>query len=131
MEGQLIKAQIWDIAGEERFRANPSATYRGAVGAVVVFDVGSAASLESLKLRWLPELKQCGEPTILPLMVGNKADCAVRQVTAEQGHMAAEEYGMSYMEVSAQSGAGVDDAFTAILTEVHQYRRHLDEASRS
>ena len=64
-------------------------------------------------------------------MVGNKADCAVRQVTAEQGHMAAEEYGMSYMEVSAQSGAGVDDAFTAILTEVHQYRRHLDEASRS
>ena len=118
MEGQLIKAQIWDITGEERFRANPSATYRGAVGAVVVFDVGSAASLESLKLRWLPELKQCGEPTILPLMVGNKADCAVRQVTMEEAHATAEKYGMSYTEVSAQSGVGVNEAFEAILTEV-------------
>ena len=123
-----MKAQIWDIAGEERFRANPQATYRGAVGAVVVFDVGSAASLESLKVRWLPELKRCGEPTLLPLMVGNKTDVTAREVSTAEGMAAAEQCGMSYMETSAQSGQGVAEAFNAILVEVYHYRRHMEAA---
>ncbi|KAM1636433.1 hypothetical protein ACFX1X_014597 [Malus domestica] len=39
VEGKTVKAQIWDTAGQERYRAITSAYYRGAVGALLVYDI--------------------------------------------------------------------------------------------
>lgn len=55
IDGKEIKAQIWDTAGQERFRAVTSAYYRGAVGALVVYDISRKTTFESVK-RWLDEL---------------------------------------------------------------------------
>uniref|UniRef100_A0A2P2IIR8 Uncharacterized protein n=1 Tax=Rhizophora mucronata TaxID=61149 RepID=A0A2P2IIR8_RHIMU len=55
IDGKEIKAQIWDTAGQERFRAVTSAYYRGAVGALVVYDITRRTSFDSVK-RWLDEL---------------------------------------------------------------------------
>lgn len=55
IEGKEVKAQIWDTAGQERFRAVTSAYYRGAVGALVVYDISRKVTFESVK-RWLEEL---------------------------------------------------------------------------
>ncbi|KAM6575368.1 hypothetical protein CsatA_023695 [Cannabis sativa] len=55
IDGKEIKAQIWDTAGQERFRAVTSAYYRGAVGALVVYDITRKSTFESVK-RWLDEL---------------------------------------------------------------------------
>ena len=56
IEGKDVKAQIWDTAGQERFRAVTSAYYRGAVGALVVYDISRRSTFESVA-RWLDELK--------------------------------------------------------------------------
>lgn len=55
IDGKEVKAQIWDTAGQERFRAVTSAYYRGAVGALIVYDISRRSSFDSIK-RWLDEL---------------------------------------------------------------------------
>ena len=55
INGKEIKAQIWDTAGQERFRAVTSAYYRGAVGALVVYDISRRPTFDSIG-RWLNEL---------------------------------------------------------------------------
>jgi Ras-related protein Rab-11A len=57
IEGKTIKAQIWDTAGQERYRAITSAYYRGAVGALVVYDITKDVSFENVE-KWLTELKE-------------------------------------------------------------------------
>lgn len=55
LDGKEVKAQVWDTAGQERFRAVTSAYYRGAVGALVVYDITRKISFDSVN-RWLDEL---------------------------------------------------------------------------
>lgn len=55
LDGKEVKAQVWDTAGQERFRAVTSAYYRGAVGALIVYDITRTSTFESTK-RWLDEL---------------------------------------------------------------------------
>lgn len=56
IDGKEVKAQIWDTAGQERFRAVTSAYYRGAFGALLVYDISRRPTFESIP-RWLDELK--------------------------------------------------------------------------
>jgi len=70
-DGKRIKAQIWDTAGQERYRAITTAYYRGALGAMLVYDVTKAASFENVP-RWLRELKDHANRDIVLMMVGNK-----------------------------------------------------------
>ena len=55
IDGKEVKAQIWDTAGQERFRAVTSAYYRGAFGALLVYDISRRSTFESVT-RWLDEL---------------------------------------------------------------------------
>ncbi|RRT63322.1 hypothetical protein BHE74_00018804 [Ensete ventricosum] len=55
IDGKEVKAQIWDTAGQERFKAVTSAYYRGAVGALLVYDVSRHQTFDSVG-RWLQEL---------------------------------------------------------------------------
>nr|GFB18505.1 Ras-related protein RABA5b-like [Tanacetum cinerariifolium] len=55
LDGKEVKAQVWDTAGQERFRAVTSAYYRGAVGALIVYDITRKDTFASVK-RWLAEL---------------------------------------------------------------------------
>ncbi|KAL0321079.1 UNVERIFIED_CONTAM: Ras-related protein RABA5a [Sesamum radiatum] len=56
ISGKEVKAQIWDTAGQERFRAVTSAYYRGAVGALLVYDISRRQTFEGTG-RWLNELQ--------------------------------------------------------------------------
>ena len=72
-EGKVIKAQIWDTAGQERFRAVTNAYYRGALGALIVFDLTSMKTFESVP-QWLREVREGSEEDIIIMLVGNKLD---------------------------------------------------------
>ena len=63
IEGKWIKAQIWDTAGQERYRAITSAYYRGAVGALLVYDISKHLTFENVE-RWLRELREHAEQNI-------------------------------------------------------------------
>jgi len=128
VDGQLVKAQLWDLAGEERFRGNAAQMYRGAVGALVVFDLSDPKSLESVAKYWIPELKKCADPSLVPILIGHKCDLPSRTVSEEEAKKVAEEHSMSYIEASALKGDGVHDAFRTVLSEIYHYRRLMAQA---
>ncbi len=74
IEGVNIKLQIWDTAGQDKYRVLQSIYYRGAVGAFVVFDVSNKNSWERIKDGWLTEVKEQGDEGIMIMILGNKCD---------------------------------------------------------
>ena len=71
--GKTVKLQIWDTAGQERFRSVTRSYYRGAAGALLVYDITSRESFNSLK-NWLTDARNLASPAIVILLVGNKKD---------------------------------------------------------
>eukprot|EP00941_MAST-03F_sp_MAST-3F-sp1_P003297 g3297.t1 len=119
-EGKKIKAQIWDTAGQERYRAITSAYYRGAVGALLVYDISKHVTFENVE-RWLKELRDHADQNIVILLVGNKSDMEhMRAVTTDEAKAFAEKHQLAFMETSALDGTGVPDAFRLILTEIYR-----------
>ena len=66
-------------AGQERYRAITSAYYRGAVGALLVYDISKRLTFENVE-RWLKELRTHADPSIVVMLVGNKCDLKHLQV---------------------------------------------------
>ncbi|KAL6041484.1 Ras-related protein Rab-11A [Balamuthia mandrillaris] len=118
-DGKTIKAQIWDTAGQERYRAITSAYYRGAVGALLVYDISKGATYENVE-RWLNELRDHADSNIVIMLVGNKSDLRhLRAVPTEQAAEFAERHGLSFIETSALDSTNVELAFQRILTEIY------------
>lgn len=120
VEGKTVKAQIWDTAGQERYRAITSAYYRGAVGALLVYDITKRQTFDNV-LRWLRELRDHADSNIVIIMAGNKSDLRhLRAVSEQDGQALAEKEGLSFLETSALEAFNVDKAFQTILTDIYQ-----------
>lgn len=120
LDNYTIKAQIWDTAGLERYRAITSAYYRGAVGALLVYDISKHLTYESAD-RWLKELFDHADPHIVVMLVGNKRDLEnLRTVPTDEGKDFAEKRGLMFMETSALDSTNVEDAFNKVLIAIHQ-----------
>eukprot|EP00750_Incisomonas_marina_P016889 INCI19632.2.p1 GENE.INCI19632.2~~INCI19632.2.p1 ORF type:complete len:211 (-),score=45.04 INCI19632.2:153-785(-) len=119
-EGKVLKAQIWDTAGQERYRAITSAYYRGAVGALLVFDISKRTTFENVD-RWLKELRAHADANIVVMLIGNKCDLAdLREVKTEEATAFATSQGLAFEETSALDATGVDKSFRIILTEIYR-----------
>ncbi|CAN1283542.1 Ras-related protein RABA1c [Linum perenne] len=109
VDSKVIKAQIWDTAGQERYRAITSAYYRGAVGALLVYDVTRHATFENTE-RWLKELRDHTNKSDLRHLVA---------VSTEDGKSFAERESLYFMETSALEAVNVENAFAEVLTQIH------------
>lgn len=122
---KTIKAQIWDTAGQERYRAITSAYYRGAVGALLMYDISKSDSYASVS-RWLTELREHADPQIVIMLVGNKSDLKhLRAIPTEEAKNFASENHLLFIETSALDATNVEPAFQNILTEI--YRLYSDQ----
>ncbi|KAF1381591.1 hypothetical protein PFLUV_G00155560 [Perca fluviatilis] len=120
LDNYAIKAQIWDTAGLERYRAITSAYYRGAVGALLVYDISKHLTYESVD-RWLKELFDHADPHIVVMLVGNKKDLdTLRTVPTEEAKDFAEKRGLMFMETSALDSTNVENAFSEVLKAIHK-----------
>ena len=109
--GRTVKLQIWDTAGQERFRSVTRSYYRGAAGALLVYDITSRESFNSLT-NWLTDARTLASPQIVILMVGNKKDLEdEREVTFLEASRFAQENGLMFLETSAKTGNSVEEAF--------------------
>lgn len=120
VEGKTVKAQIWDTAGQERYRAITSAYYRGAVGALLVYDITKRQTFDNVQ-RWLRELRDHADSNIVIMLAGNKTDLNhLRSVSAEDAQMLAEKECLSFLETSALEASNVEKAFQTILLDIYQ-----------
>ncbi|EFJ36712.1 rab family GTPase [Selaginella moellendorffii] len=118
IEGKEVKAQIWDTAGQERFRAVTSAYYRGAVGAMIVYDISQKQTFENVE-RWLEELRVYSDFSLVTMLVGNKSDLeSLRQVSIEEATDLAEREGLFFIETSALDSTNVAAAFETVIKEI-------------
>ncbi|TFK34897.1 ras family-domain-containing protein [Crucibulum laeve] len=120
VDGKTVKAQIWDTAGQERYRAITSAYYRGAVGALLVYDIAKHATYVNVT-RWLKELRDHADSNIVIMLVGNKSDLKhLRAVPTDEAKAFSTENGLSFIETSALDASNVESAFQTILTDIYR-----------
>ncbi|XP_065556840.1 ras-related protein Rab-37-like isoform X3 [Artemia franciscana] len=111
--GSDVRLQIWDTAGQERFRSITHAYYRDAHALLLLYEIGNRRTFENTR-AWLCEIYEYADSSICILLIGNKCDSTVREVTTEEGEQLASEYGIEFVETSAKTGQNVEAAFNII-----------------
>ncbi|KAL2424194.1 Ras-related protein RABB1b [Exophiala dermatitidis] len=129
-EQKKMKLSLWDTAGQETYKSITRSYFRGASGALLVFDITRRSSFESVT-GWLNDLRQIAEEGIVVILVGNKSDLAAestgvdggtkRAVTKEEAEdWCRRENVVKYVETSAKSGEGVEQAFLEVAERIYQ-----------
>lgn len=123
IEGQRVKLQIWDTAGQEAFRSLTRTYYRGATGALLVYDISRRDTFDHLA-QWLEEARENANPNMVIMLIGNKSDLGRREVAFEEGAHFAHMNGLAFSETSAKLGQNVEEAF--VDTAKHIYANLLN-----
>jgi len=105
-----VKLQIWDTAGQEKFRSITRSYYRGAAGALLVFDLTRRETFEHLA-SWLEDCRKYSSSDITIILIGNKCDLDQRTVSNQEANDFATKHGLVYLEASAKTAQNVDQAF--------------------
>ena len=109
--GKTIKIQIWDTAGQEAFQAITRTYYKGAIGALLVYDITRKDTFVHVT-KWLEEVKSNSSKNITIILIGNKKDLEdKRQVSYEEGEAFAKENGLMFLETSAKTAYNVVESF--------------------
>ena len=119
VDGVNIKLQIWDTAGEERYRAITSAYYKGSKGCFIVYDITSEISFENVE-KWYEEIRKSAEKEISVILVGNKCDLEnERKVSIEMGQSKAKNLNCPFFETSALNNTNIVTAFQSISENIY------------
>ena len=119
--GKNIKLQIWDTAGQDRFRAITKNYYKGANGIILIYDVTNLQSYENVK-NWISQIKEEANPNVLIYLAGNKIDVNEEDkvVKTEEGKKIANELNLPFYETSAKNGVNVNEIFEDILEKIDE-----------
>merc|ERR1711934_325702 len=114
IDSTRLTLQIWDTAGQERFRSMGPMYYRGAAAAILVFDITSEDSFQSLQ-QWIDELRNNSDENIILAIACNKCDLsAQRAVALKRAQDYAKSVGAIVHETSAKASKGIEDLFVDI-----------------
>ncbi|KAK5831557.1 hypothetical protein PVK06_015355 [Gossypium arboreum] len=119
IDNKPIKLQIWDTAGQESFRSITRSYYRGAAGALLVYDITRRETFNHLA-SWLEDARQHANANMTIMLIGNKCDLAHRRaVTTEEGQQFAKDHGLIFMEASAKTAQNVEEAFIKTASTIY------------
>ena len=127
-----VKIQIWDTAGEDRFRSITRNYYKGAKGILLIFDVTDKETFTHVR-DWIERIHEESPEGITICLVGNKIDMnESRVISNEEGKKIADEFKIPYFETSAKSNIGVEEVFTYLVKEVDTIymNEHKEEVGR-
>jgi len=128
--GECLKLQVWDTAGSEQFRSITRSYFKGAAGCLLVYDVTSHQSFESLPI-WLDEIRDQAEENVTIALVGNMADRAPehRAVSAEEAQEFAQKNNLLFYETSAKSGDHVVEVFDVMARVI--FERYMAKGTKA
>ena len=114
-DGKMVKIQIWDTAGQDRFRSITKNYYKGAHGIILIYDITNKKSFENVR-NWINQIKEEVSEKVSIILVGNKIDDEEhRVVLTEDGEKIAKELGLMFFECSAKSGVDIDSTFNELV----------------
>ena len=118
VKNKNIKIQIRDTAGQEAFQAITRTYYKGAIGALLVYDITRHETFEHIN-RWLNEVKANGSKDIYCILIGNKKDLEdQRQVKYEEGNELADKNNLLFLETSAKTAENVNECFALTAEKI-------------
>ena len=119
-----VKVQIWDTAGQEKYRSITSSYYKGAQGCLLVYDITKKKSFDNID-KWYSELKSNSDEKIYTMLLGNKSDLEEnREVSIEEAEKKAKNFNIAFMETSAYNGNNINKAFNELINNVYQNNKH-------
>ena len=128
-EGGYIKAQIWDTAGQEKYKSITYHHYKKSVGGLIVYDITKRSTFENVK-NWYNDLITLGEKGCIIALVGNKLDLVERnerkrEVEKYEAQAYADDNHMLFFETSAYNGNNLNDIFEELLQTIYTERRKI------
>ena len=125
--GKVVKLQIWDTAGQDRFRAITKNYYKGANGIILIYDVTSIQTYENVK-NWITQIREEASPNVIIYIAGNKIDLEEeRKIKTEEGQKLAEELGLPFFETSAKTGVNINESFEDLVEKIDVVYSKLEE----
>ena len=121
-----IRLDLWDTAGQEKFRTMTQNYYKGSDGIILVYDISNESSFETLK-NWMDDIKENSKNKIEVIIIGNKLDLE-RQVEKKRLEQFAEEYKVPYFETSAKTGEGVEESFNKLIDNLSKKEKKINES---
>ena len=130
-EGGYIKAQIWDTAGEEKYKSITYHHYKKSVGGLIVYDITKKSSFDNVK-NWYNDLITKAEKGCIIALIGNKLDLVQRnerkrEVSREEAQSYAEDNHMLFYETSAYNGSNINDIFEELMQTIYTERRKIPD----
>ena len=122
----IFNLNIWDTAGEEKYHAMAPIFYRGAQGAVVIFDVTNRETFKRAT-KWFSELSEFAEGNPKIILVGNKIDLPNRVIMNDEATALANKYKCNFLEVSALLGTNVNEIFNSLTMAIYQGTKNMDQ----
>ena len=116
-DNKLIKLQIFDTAGQERFRTITKTYYKGAHGIILMYDITDANSFKNVE-NWIKQIKANAQANVRMVLVGNNCDNPNRKVTEEEGKKMADYFNMAFFEVSPKLNYNVNEVFNYLVGEI-------------
>jgi len=115
---KIVKIQLWDTAGQDKFRAITRNYYKGARGIILIYDVTNVKSYENIK-KWINEIKEEISEKVSIVLIANKIDnIAERKISKEQGEKLAKDYDVAFFESSAKTGQGVNESVLYLVQKI-------------
>ena len=118
-ENKIIKVNIWDTAGQERFTSMITTYYKGAKGALLVYDITRRNTFNNID-NWLKELIAINSDKISIMLIGNKNDLSLlRRVSKSEAQYKANKYGIKFYETSALDSSNINHAFEDLIKDIY------------
>ena len=128
LDNTKIRLDIWDTAGEERFRGLAKNYFRGAHGFILVYDITDKKSFDKLR-GWINDAKEKNVNDFKMIVVGNKKDCNnKRKVDFSLLEDFGKKNNVPYMEVSAKTGEGIDNLFILMVEELLKLKNNTNKS---
>lgn len=115
IQGKNLRFDIWDTAGQEKYRSLTKFFYKDATIAILVYDITRKQSFEELKNYWYDQLKTCGEKNVVIGIAGNKCDkFDEEEVTENEAKEFASSVDAVFGLTSAFKNSGIDELFNKV-----------------
>jgi Rab family protein len=118
IKDKIVRVQIWDTAGQERYKSITAAYYKGAKGAMMVYDITRSNTFSNID-KWYNELIDYGDKDVVPIIIGNKSDLnQLRAIQTETALDKALSLGVPLIETSAYNSFNIDVAFKKLINGI-------------
>ena len=116
--GKTVKIQIWDTAGQDRFRSITKNYYKGSHGIILIYDITNPITFENIT-HWVSQVREEASKNVVIYLIGNKIDLEEeRKVSTEEGEKLAEKLGLPFNETSAFDGTNINETFDDIVERI-------------